>query len=77
VKGGKLALDGRSLAPLLKNPAVKWDHPAYISAGAYHGIVTERYRFAISDQRPTKLFDLRKDPGEWNNLANEPATPHW
>ncbi len=58
---------------LLKNPAAEWDHPAYISAGTYHGIVTERYRFAISDRHPTKLFDLRGDPEEWNNLANVPA----
>jgi uncharacterized sulfatase len=72
-KGGKLALDGKSLVPLLKNPGANWNHPAYISGGTYHGIVTDRYRFAISDKHPAKLFDLRTDADEWNNLAAEPA----
>jgi choline-sulfatase len=73
VKGGTLALDGKSLVPLLKNPAAEWDHAAYISGGTYHGIVTQRYRFAISDKHPAKLFDLQADANEWNNLAADPA----
>ncbi len=73
VKDGKLALDGKSLVPLLKDPAAEWNYPAYISGGTYHGTLTERYRFAISDKHPAKLFDLRDDPEEWNNLAAEPA----
>ena len=73
VKGGKLALDGRSLVPVLKKPAAEWNHPAFISGGTYHGIVTDRYRFAISDKHPAKLFDLKADPEEWNNLAADPA----
>ena len=75
VKGGKLALDGRSLVPVLKNPAAEWNHPAFISGGPYHGIVTDRYRFAISDKYPAKLFDLKVDPEEWNNLAADPRKP--
>ncbi len=72
VKAENLELDGKSLVPLLTNPATPWDHPAYISGGTYRGIVTDRYRFAISDREPTKLFDLRNDPHEWRNLADDP-----
>ena len=72
VEAGGLGLDGKSLAPLLRDSDAAWDHPAYISGGPYHGVVTDRYRFAISPRQPTKLFDLTADAHEWNNLADDP-----
>jgi uncharacterized sulfatase len=67
-----LLLDGTSLVPLLRNPDAVWDAPAYITGGTYHGIVTDRYRFSVSSKHPAKLFDLRHDIHEWDNLADDP-----
>jgi uncharacterized sulfatase len=73
VSSKSLRLDGRSLVPLLDQPAAQWNHPAFIHAGNYHGMVTDRYRYAYSAGKPEKLFDLQADPDEWHNLAADPA----
>jgi arylsulfatase A-like enzyme len=57
---------------LLENPKAAWDHPAFIHAGKYHGMVTDQYRYAYGDNQPEKLFDLQTDPDEWHNLATDP-----
>ena len=48
-------------------------HPAFIHASKDHGMVTDQYRFSISNNGTEKLFDLRADPDEWQNLAAVPA----
>ena len=72
VSGDGLHLDGRSLVPLLENPDAAWPHPAFIHAGKDHGMVTDQYRYSISNNGTEKLFDLRADPDEWRNLAAVP-----
>ncbi|HEY0946670.1 MAG TPA: sulfatase [Opitutaceae bacterium] len=71
-------LDGRSLAPLLRDPERPWPHPAlsqvWISrTGAYgRSIRTERYRYSEWGERGAdgvQLYDLESDPGEHRNLA--------
>ncbi len=74
-------LQGRSLMPLLKNPAAKWDHPALTqvrrgaAAAALMGysIRTEKWRFTEWDQgkRGVELYDEVNDPHEDNNLAED------
>lgn len=73
VSADALTLDGRSLVPLLDQPDAEWPHPAFIHAGKDHGMVTDQYRYSISNNGTEKLFDLRADPDEWNNLATNPA----
>ncbi|MFN0076952.1 MAG: sulfatase-like hydrolase/transferase [Prosthecobacter sp.] len=68
-----LRLDGRSLVPLLDKPDAAWPHPAFIHANKDHGMVTDQYRYSISNNGTEKLFDLHADPDEWQNLAADPA----
>ena len=72
VSGDGLRLDGRNLVPLLDKPDAAWPHPAFIHAGKDHGMVTDQYRYSISNNGTEKLFDLRADPDEWRNLAAVP-----
>jgi uncharacterized sulfatase len=75
-------LHGRSLAPLLKNPAGRWDHPAITqvrrgpAASAYMGysIRTEKWRYTEWDggKRGAELYDELNDPREEKNLAADP-----
>ncbi len=72
VTDGDLRLEGRNLMPLLDNPETDWNFPAFIHAGKDHGMVTDQYRYSVSNNGTEKLFDLRADPHEWNNLAADP-----
>jgi uncharacterized sulfatase len=75
-------LQGRSLAPLLKNPDAKWDHPAITqvrrgAAGStYMGysVRTEKWRYTEWDsgQKGVELYDEAGDPRELRNLAADP-----
>ncbi|MGA2496471.1 MAG: sulfatase [Tepidisphaeraceae bacterium] len=70
-------LMGRSLAPLLQDPAAPWDRPAYtvLEKGKLIGrsIRTERYRYTEWDNgnKGTELYDHDADPDEFHNLAAE------
>lgn len=72
-------IEGRSLRPLLENPAAPWDHPAYSVAGNRKnlgvGVRTARYRYAEWDggKNGAMLFDHKNDPNELKNLADDPA----
>ena len=72
-------LEGASLAPLLKQPAAKWDKPAYSiwseDGKTVHGVAvrTEQWRYAEYGKDGTNgamLLDPR-DPDELKNLAAE------
>lgn len=64
------SLDGRSLVPLLKNPAAAWDRPALITSGfRNHSLRDENWRYIRYADGSEELYDHRKDPKEWRNLA--------
>ncbi len=73
-------LEGRSLAPLLKNPALEWDHPAYTvwseDGKNFTGVMvrTEQWRYGEFYGRGpgAMLLDPAKDPVELTNLAHDP-----
>jgi uncharacterized sulfatase len=62
---------GKSMVPLLKNPETDWDNITYTCAKQRYGLITDRYRFTVSENGHS-LFDLKKDPHEWENLGNHP-----
>ena len=66
----EITLHGTSLVPLLKNEKVAWENVAYTCAVGNYGLVTDQYRFTKLAEGGYKLFDLKKDPHEWNNLAD-------
>ena len=69
------SIHGRSLRPLLEGQDVAWRDYAYCQrAGAAHMIRTERYKYCYArGNRMVALYDLRNDPHEDHNLADEPA----
>ncbi len=64
-------IEGDNIIPLLRNPNAEWSHPAIttLSKGS-HAIRDERWRYIRYANGDEELYDHRKDPNEWNNLAN-------
>jgi arylsulfatase A-like enzyme len=64
-------VEGKSLKPLLLNPAAAWDLPAITTHGfKNHSIRTESWRYIQYADGGEELYDELNDPMEWNNLAN-------
>jgi arylsulfatase A-like enzyme len=72
-------IEGHSLAPLLRNPKAKWNHPAF-TVTRYQdkigkSVRTERWHYVEWDdgEAGAMLFDHSRDPLELKNLAGDPA----
>jgi arylsulfatase A-like enzyme len=72
-------LAGKSLRPLLNNPAAAWNKPAFSQVWrngfAGYSVRTERWRYTQWDTNGSKgeeLHDYVSDPGELRNLAGDP-----
>lgn len=68
-------LDGRSFAPLLRDPDREWNEPVLTNgcSPGFYRVYDGRHSY-ISDQRrgAEELYDHGKDPMEWTNLAAKP-----
>lgn len=76
-------IEGKSIAPLLESPRMSWRGEAFTQAlrpgdglpvmGA--SIRTDRWRYTEwnEGQQGLELYDHAQDPGEFTNLANDPA----
>jgi arylsulfatase A-like enzyme len=72
-------IDGRSFKPLLDNRT--WEpEPAFLSVSGtpadleIRGVRTEDYKYTFgpeNEELPRELYDLRSDPGETRNLAEQ------
>jgi choline-sulfatase len=67
------ALEGHSLAPLLRNANAKRDWPAITTHNqGNHAVRSERWRYIRYADGSEELYDHRRDPNEWYNLARDP-----
>lgn len=67
-------LEGLSLVPQLTDPSVPRERPAVTSHNkGNHGIRSEHWRYIVYADGSEELYDMRKDPNEWTNLASDPA----
>jgi arylsulfatase A-like enzyme len=70
----KAGLEGHSLAPLLKNAKAKRDWPAITTHNRdNHAVRSERWRYIRYADGSEELYDHRRDPNEWTNLAGSPG----
>lgn len=66
-------LEGHSLVPQLKDAASTREWPAITTHNHdNHGIRTRDWRYIHYADGSEELYDMRKDPNEWENLANKP-----
>lgn len=68
----KDGLGGISFVPQLKNPATKRNRPSVTANPEGFSLRTEQYRYIWYYDGAEELYDHRKDPMEWNNLAGKP-----
>ncbi len=84
-KSGK-SLDGHSLKPFVSNPGRgNWEGPDVAlvavygeknpNGGPYHNfsVRSRHWRYTLYENGAEELYDHRKDPHEWTNLAKAPA----
>jgi hypothetical protein len=65
---------GPTLVPLLENPEVVWNDVATVCLGepGSCGISGDDWRYIHYANGDEELYEIRKDPYEWTNLAQNP-----
>lgn len=69
---GRAECEGRSLRPLLENPAAKRPPAVIDYLRGNHAVRSDRWRYIRYHDGTEELYDEAIDKENWNNLANEP-----
>ncbi|MDO8542980.1 MAG: sulfatase [Opitutaceae bacterium] len=73
----KPGIDGRSLAPLLRDPQTPWEHPSITINGRGNAcILDERWYFIRYRDGTEEFYDMQPDPLQWKNLIRSPDPVH-
>jgi choline-sulfatase len=66
-------LEGESLVPLLRDPQAPRERPALTTFGQHnHSVRSQDWRYTVYADDTEELYDHRKDPHEFHNLAADP-----
>ena len=66
----KPEIDGRSIAPLLRDPKLPWPYPSITVEGEGSASVRdERWYFIRYKEGTEEFYDMEHDPMQWTNLA--------
>ena len=67
-----LDLDGHDMTSLLQDPEAEWEYPAISEIKTRNMAVRSmNWRYILYNDCKEELYDRRKDPNEWNNLAGD------
>jgi len=73
-------LDGHSFAPFLSGQRPDhWSNEVIIENNGegtirtIRALVKDQYKFIYTHERSDQLYDLEKDPDEWDNVVDDPA----
>ncbi len=71
IKAVNKGLQGTSFKPLLSTPGQSWKKAAFSKFGPAVSVITERYNYAEFKNGDRMLFDLKTDPDENVNIAED------
>ncbi len=68
----KDGLSGLSLMPQLRDPSSARPRPIVTTWHGSHAVRDKRWRYILYAKGGEELYDRSDDPGEWNNLVDDP-----